>query len=403
MKIKLLLLVCLVGALNFSCSDSDDAIELVAGKLSVSEAKAGDELTISGVGFSTVKEENRVKLNELVIPVAEATASQLTLILPKEAKTGNLTVAVDDKSIDFGIFKVLEERVFALKSNYESQYDNIVEIDLETGAESILLELPWFGEESMYSSLAYLKNTNEILLISSPEEYLKKYKILRINLDTKSIIEKEFESDTELQWVELITDNESNVYVNKSWNYWDSANEKSVKKSQLFRYDLQSEKEEFLVEVKDDIISSCKVLGTDKIILVVGEEQDGAANLVVFNLLDNQTREIALESSGFFYGVMLNENNEAFVVSEGEYYEFSLLKIDLETGTSEVVLDFPQGRFYYEYVSFSIANNEVVCFRSNDDDGIDKICRINLEDKSFRMLDTNESKDWFHESLVVFM
>ena len=371
--------MCLVGALNLSCSDSDDTIELVAGKLNVTEAKAGDELIITGEGFSTVKEENLVKLNDLIIPVAEATASQLKLILPKEAKTGILSVAVEEKNIDFGVFKVLEEKVFVLKSNYDNQYDNVIEINQETGVESVLLELPW-SEEDMYSSLSYLKNTNEILLIASPEMDIKKYKILRINLDTKSIIEQEFESDMELEWVNLVTDNESNVYVNKSWNYWDSVNEKSIKKSQLFRYDLQSGEEELLLEVKDDIISSCKVIGTDKILLVVGEESDGAANLMVLDLSTKQTKEIPLEPSGFFYGVMLNENNEAFVLSEGEHYKYSLLKIDLETGKSEVFLDFPQGKFYYEYASYSIANNEVVCFRSNDDDSIDKICRISLSD-----------------------
>lgn len=403
MKFKLLLMMCLVAALNFSCSDSDDIIELVAGKLNATEAKAGDELIISGAGFSTVKEENLVKLNDLILPVMEATASQLKLVLPQEAKTGNLTVAVDDQSIDFGVFKVLRERVFMLKSSYDNQYDNVIEFDLETGAESVFLDLPWSGEEYMYSSLAYLKNINEILLILSPEENIKKYKLLRINLDTKSIIEKEFESDSELEWVDLITDNESNVYINKSWNYWDSSTEKGVKKSQLFRYDLQSGEEDLLVEVKDDIISSCKVIGTDKILLVVGEENDGTANLMVLNLSNEQTKEISLESSGFFYGVMLSENNEAFVVSEGEHYEYSLLKIDLETGMSEVFLEFPQGNFYYEYASYSITNNEVVCFRSSDDDSIDKICRINLEDKSFKFVDINKSKVWFHESLVVFM
>ncbi|MDM8160440.1 hypothetical protein QUH73_11495 [Labilibaculum sp. K2S] len=403
MKIKLFLMMCLAGALNLSCSDSDDTIELVAGKLNVTEAKAGDELIITGEGFSNVKEENLIKLNDLVISVSEATASQLKLVLPQEAKTGILSVTVDEKSIDFGVFKVLEEKVFVLKSNYDNQYDNVIEINPETGAESVLLELPWSGGEYMYSSLSYLKSTNEILLIASPEIDIKKYKILRINLDTKSIIEKEFESDTKLEWVDLITDNESNVYVNKSWNYWDSANEKSIKKSQLFRYDLQSGEEELLVEVKDDIISSCKVIGTDKILLVVGEENEGAANLMVLDLSTKQTKEIPLEPSGFFYGVMLNENNEAFVLSEGEHYEYSLLKIDLETGKSEVFLDFPQGKFYYEYASYSIANNEVVCFRSNDDDSVDKICRINLQEKSFRFVDINESKDWFHESLVVFM
>ena len=397
MKINLLLMMCLVGVLNFSCSDSDDTIELVAGKLSLTEAKAGDQLIITGEGFSMVKEENIVKINELLIPVAEATASQLKLIIPKEAKTGNLTVAVDEKSIDFGELKVLEERLFVLKSNNDEQYEYIIEMDSETGEESIFMELPW-SNDLMYSSLSYVSGSNELLLISSPDWQITNYKILSIDIDTRSITEREFESKEELDWVSLVTDNESNVYVNKNW---DSVNEKAIKKSQLFRYDLQSGEEELLVEV-DDIVSSCKVVGADKIFLVIGEE-GGVAKLMVLDLSNKQITKIPLEPSGFFYGVMLNENNEAFVVSEGNNYEYSLLEIDLETGKSEVLLDFPQGKFYYENASYSITNNEVVCFRSNDYDGIDKICRINLEDKSFRMLDINESNDWLHDSLIVFM
>jgi len=405
MKTKLLLMMCLIGALCFSCDDNDDSIRLVAGELNIYEAKTGDELIITGEGFSTIKEENIVRLNDLAISVTEATESQLKLVIPAEATTGNLTVAVDAQSIDFGSFKVLQEKVFMLKSNYDEEYEYIIEINPETGKENIFMELPQSSNNLMYSSLSYHSSTNEMLLVLSPEWQFNKYKILSINLDTKSIIEKEFESDTELEWVELITDNESNVYVNKRWNYWDQATEKNIRMSKIFKVDLQLGKEDELAEVKDYIISKCKLIKElNSIVMVAGGETSwDETKLMTLDLATKELKEVPTESALNFGDIIIKDENNIFVLNEKERYEPQLLQINLETGKSEIFFKFPNAQFYYGNSYYSATNNEIVFFRENDNDLTDKIYKINLDDKGSEMVNVNSANDdWYHSSMNIF-
>ncbi|BAX80084.1 IPT/TIG domain-containing protein [Labilibaculum antarcticum] len=383
MKIKLLLLVCLVGALNFSCSDSDDTIELVAGKLSVTEAKAGDELTISGVGFSTVKEENRVKLNELVIPVAEATASQLTLILPKEAKTGNLTVAVDEKSIDFGVLKVLEEKMFLMKCIYYDGGDFIVTIDPVTGEETPFMELPKIANDvdMMYSSLCYLSKTKELLVAVRPEWPVDQYKILKINVETKELIEYDFGEIDELENLDLISDGISEVYLVKK--YESSMDLGSY--STINKLNMDTKELELLATVEGYMLYGTAIYdGGKKMLFLNGESYDDDYKLMSLDFSEKTVKMISLNYPKHFCRIITAGDDQVFGVSSDNNKE-SLLKIDLEKGTDELFIQFEDGEEWYANACYCKTGNEIVFFLEYEGDdigGTERMFKVNLNNKT---------------------
>lgn len=60
---------------------------------------AGVEMTISGNVFSTIPDENVVKINGTVVPVKTATATRLTLVLPGGTGNGKVEVIVNDQLV----------------------------------------------------------------------------------------------------------------------------------------------------------------------------------------------------------------------------------------------------------------------------------------------------------------
>lgn len=402
MKSKLLLLMCLVGALCFSCDDDNDFVDLIAEKLSVSSARVGDQLVITGKGFSTIKDENIVKLNDLTIPVEEATSSELKVIIPEDASTGDVTVRVDHQEVNFGEIKILKERLFMLKSNYSNKYESIIEMNPKTGEEKVFMELP-YEEELMYSSLAYLGNSNKILLVLSPEEAMKKYSIISIDIETKKMIKTQFESDIEIEWVALFTDHESNTYVRKNWNYYDNAIEKTIKKSKVFNYNIETGDEQEIASLDGKIIFRNEVnTYSNKIILTAGQDWSENCTIMVLDPKTKEITEIPTKESEFG-DVLIKDEKNIFVVDNKERKKAKVLQVNLETGASEVFMELPEGK-YYSYGFYLQSSNEIGFLREGDSDTVDKIIRINANNKEINMTNVYVSfDDWYHDTACLFI
>ncbi|MEO0330806.1 MAG: IPT/TIG domain-containing protein [Bacteroidota bacterium] len=66
--------------------------------LSASSGSVGDTLTITGEGFSTERAENEVKLGDVAMTVVTASATELKVTVPEEAKNGKITVTVGEQT-----------------------------------------------------------------------------------------------------------------------------------------------------------------------------------------------------------------------------------------------------------------------------------------------------------------
>lgn len=65
----------------------------------------GSDMTISGALFSAVLDENQVYINNVLVPVQSATASQLKLVIPGGTGTGVVRVVVNDQAVQGPQFK----------------------------------------------------------------------------------------------------------------------------------------------------------------------------------------------------------------------------------------------------------------------------------------------------------
>ena len=66
---------------------------------------SGTVMTITGTTFSTLKEENKVTINGVLIPVTVATTSKLTLTIPGGTGNGKVIVTVNDQAVQGPDFK----------------------------------------------------------------------------------------------------------------------------------------------------------------------------------------------------------------------------------------------------------------------------------------------------------
>ena len=399
MKTRLLLLICLITTLNISCSDDeDDTINLLAGELSITEGKLGDEITITGEGFSELKEENIVTINDLVIPVQEATSSKLVITIPKEAATGKLSVMVGETSIDFGTFTVRKEKLVAMKSNYDEGIHHIVLIDQETGLEEPFMELPKLDKDIdiMYSSLCYLPKTKEILIMTRAEWPVRDYSILRIDIETKAIIKKEFNETDELENIALMTDEENNVYLSK-----DFERSGEGRKTSIYEFNIETGAHVLLTEVTGDCIFDCKVnKATNQLLMVIDNDRysDRETKLLSFDLDTKKQVEIPLTYSKSLYGFEIALDNDIYIANETVFEERKeLMKINTITGAEEVITELPNPKEWYGHPTYFETNNELIYFMTNDEDVTTAILRIDLTKKTTSEVIFQASSDSYYE------
>ena len=400
MKSKLLLLLCIVATLNFSCSDDEnDKIELTAGELSISEGKFGDELIITGEGFSEIKEENIVTISDLIIPVEEATSSKLVITIPKEATTGKLSVKVEETSIDFGTFTVRKEKLFAMKSNYDEGTHHIVLIDQETGIEEPFMELPKLDKDIdiMYSSLCYLPKTREFLIMTRAEWPVRDYSILRIDIETKAIIKKEFNETDELEDIALMSDEENNVYLSKDFEW----SEEEDRKTSIYEFNIETGAQLLLTEVTGDYIFDCKVnKATNQLLMVIDNDRhsDRETKLVSFDFDTEKLKEIPLTYSKSLYGFEIALDNDIYVANETVFEERKeLMKINTITGAEEVITELPNPKEWYGHPTYFETNNELIYFLTDDNDVTTTILKIDLTNKTTSEVIFQASSETYYE------
>ena len=108
-RITLSLLTALVAVASLlfisSCKEDEDAPpELTIASISPSTGGAGTVVEITGTGFSTTAAANEVTLTSKVCPVPAATLTKLTITIPEEAGSGNITVKVGTKTTQSSTF-----------------------------------------------------------------------------------------------------------------------------------------------------------------------------------------------------------------------------------------------------------------------------------------------------------
>ena len=105
---KFTLLISLVTSF-WSCeSDSDSTpIRLIINDISTNTGEFGDEITITGTGFSSEISKNAVRFNGALAVVSKATETEITATVPFRAGPGNITVTVDNEEAPGPFFNII--------------------------------------------------------------------------------------------------------------------------------------------------------------------------------------------------------------------------------------------------------------------------------------------------------
>jgi hypothetical protein len=93
--------------LPVACSKDDDEVtpaELTITSITPDSGSEGTIVQIKGTGFSATASENQVNLNGKACPVANASATQLTITIPAAAGTGKIVVKVAGKTAESTTF-----------------------------------------------------------------------------------------------------------------------------------------------------------------------------------------------------------------------------------------------------------------------------------------------------------
>lgn len=110
--------------------DPTPVVTTISG-ISPTNGVAGTEVTISGTNFSPTASENNVAFNGTAATVSSATTTQLVVVVPPGASTGNVTISVNGRNAEGPIFTLIEGNIFACSDNIITE--NTILEDVEPG------------------------------------------------------------------------------------------------------------------------------------------------------------------------------------------------------------------------------------------------------------------------------
>lgn len=397
--------MCLIGALNFSCSndDNDDGPVLLVEELSAIKAKVGDEIIITGKGFSAVKEENVVKINGVKSLIIESTPSELKLRISEETTTGNLTVTVNEKTVDYGVFNVMQKTLFALKTDYDARKYMIVIIDPITGGETVFIELPQPEKDYWYSDLCFLEKSNEFVILQKSEDdiqyHLNDLKLLRINATSKELEKSTLKIRDGVIDVSLLSDGISQVYLENFYEY-----EASPYKTTYYKLDLDTRSEEFVTEINNDYVKRSKIMNENNLMILMEERsvKENSPNRIISVDLSNGIKKDIITGLTYVNGFSFGVNNNIFFATKENYKsESTLFELDLTSGVKSTIVKMPKIYGWYTGAVYIEESDELVYFLSDheySDDYTDYLYKIKVTDKSINKLDSKNSGEFLYSS-----
>ena len=188
-----------------------------AASLKFATAKQGDTLILTGNNFS--KEATTVTLNGQEVAVVKVTPTEITIVIPDNATSGNVTVTVGNQAMEIGALTIAPLTFYCLKhdlNDYRNEKYQIMTINPEDGSASVLLDITSMDEFRYIHNLKYLPTTNEVVGLSYGN-----YKLLKINATTKQTTVLPL-SDSYVFYGDLTVDKYGTLYSVKDGNAQDT-------------------------------------------------------------------------------------------------------------------------------------------------------------------------------------
>jgi hypothetical protein len=183
--------------------------------LTTAAVKPGDTLVIKGQNFSTTLTDNVVSFNGVAGTVVSVTATEIIVVVPAAATSGDVTVTVHGHTTKVGTLVVAPLTLYCIKNNFagNTAVRTLVALDPATGSETVVEILNNY-DNSKILDIEYLAATNEVVGVNEDGS-----KLLKVDLTTKQTTALALATGSNNGVSELVLDNSGNLYgIKHNWS-----------------------------------------------------------------------------------------------------------------------------------------------------------------------------------------
>lgn len=140
---------------------SNPTTDLTIASLTPSYGKAGIEVSIKGTGFSALKDENTIKLNDLLVEATSASPTEIKLSIPENGEHGKFSVSVLGESVETEMF-YYEPIISSISTELAKVGDEVSIIGKHFDTDKSLLEVK-MGEKVLVINSASLTSLKVVV------------------------------------------------------------------------------------------------------------------------------------------------------------------------------------------------------------------------------------------------
>lgn len=190
----------------------DSHVPPVTSPLSVAAAKLGDTIRIKGSNFTTDVSQVKVTFDGVAGTVVSASETEIVVIIPEGAATGNVVVTVYENTVQAGSLIISPLRFYSEKlTKGTTDSYQLISFNPSTLAETVIFNLNEVYNGASMQDIVYSAATNEVLGFDEFERVL-----IKINVATKQKTTFELTKDYNTSFDQLAFDKANNLYSIKN-------------------------------------------------------------------------------------------------------------------------------------------------------------------------------------------
>jgi len=299
-----------------------------AASLKFVTAKQGDTLVLTGNNFN---KDATVTLNGVEVTIVNATATELTIVIPDNATSGNVTVTVNGKVMEIGALTIVPLTLYCVKHDlYDTRNEKyqVIAINPEDGSGSELLDVTNINEFAYLNSLKYLPVTNELVGFNYGN-----HKLLKLNVATKQTTVLALTTGYDITYSNLILDKYGNLYAIRNGKT-------------LIKIDPVTGKQTDVLLVEDDWGHLVYFSSSNEMIGLTNSNK----SLLKVDLTTKDVSKIELISGDLvFYRELVAAGSELYGLkydANKNIYKEYLVKIDPATGAQTIIKTLQDEEFF---------------------------------------------------------
>lgn len=358
--------------------------------LTFAEVRPGDTLIIKGKNFSEVLTNNIVKFNGAEATLISASPTELKVLVPAGATSGDITITVNGVTIKPGFVTIIPFTLYAIKSSIQTgRIEELVSIDPANGKESVIVELTDLPKYDNLYDIEYLASTNEIVGLSSDRK-----KLFKINVTTKQselVVLSTDQDDNSFK--ELVVDKNANLYaIKEDWS--GSPRTQSLVKVDPKTGTTTEVNKAFTANIWRSLVYlgasnevAGLVYGGDRLLKVNLTTKDTSSTPLPTS--DISIHALAADKQSNLYGIVERYSDQT------QTYVYQIVKLNAGAGGPTVLSTLPQFAFHY-YTAFIPQRNEIAVIVQDK-----RLHRVNINTQASTTDDLTRDQSTYYRELTI--